>query len=195
VDPVFLSLVLVFAVGTFLALLSIISVYSTFVHGELMRMKVSAEAELVWINDRLNHPMDPFDLTNAISDKAVSVLDPHPAERLRWIQAHRDMQMRDALSQYVARRTERLALITLYLVVPALLLLPFVPWAVRLNPIAAVALAYVVSLSLWAVFETIGLIFITYVFVHEPIIRLSRVLDPKGDYTLIAWPARKQIFH
>ena len=190
IDPTFLVTVEGIVIGAFLALLSLMAVFSIFVHQELMRKKEVFFDTIKALNDRLQLGLLPAEYTNPRNEKAQAELDNRPPERLEWIMSHRNIQCMGALADHVRWSMERLALVTLVVVVPALVLLPLTPWIVLVNPIAVGALAYVIAFSCWAVWETIEHIFVSLKFVNDPVMVLLSVRDRSGSHwSEIAWPA------
>lgn len=147
------------------------------------------EETLKAINEQAGLGLTPMSLANPLDERAVAVLNTRPEDRAQWISAHRGLQAFRAVGEVIRRGVERLVFTMAALGLPAIILLPTIPWMVRVNYIVAAVMAYVTLLNLWAIVE--GLFFHILgglKVVYQKLLILNRATERDGQrYALVAW--------
>lgn len=185
INELHLTGILAFSFATFLALVSIVAMYSTFVYQEISHRKSDILEEIKNLSYRIGAPLGPLSLENPWEDSVLKKLkeEPDPQSTSEWISLHRTLQVKNRLAEYMRHYLERLLAITAILVIPSLILLPLAPLLVQASIVSVGVLTYVVLFSILLVWNTLLFIVAANNIIYEKMLIVALV---DGEYTLVS---------
>lgn len=174
---------LAFIVAIFLALASLVGIFSVFVY-ERLKERRSAFVERLWdIAKALRVDIQKMNIEVSAKHHDILLRARNTANESRirqWVYLHQGLRVEVALSDMMRLKFERLLLITIALVIPSLAALPIAPLAVMVNPISVGLILFTTIFAIWATWESAVFIGTCLNVIHEKLIVLGSVGLPDG---------------
>ena len=174
---------LAFIVAIFLALVSLVGIFSVFIY-ERLKERRSAFVDRLWdVAKTLRVDIQKMNIEVSAKHHDVLFRARNPANESRirqWVSLHQSLRVEVALSDMMRLKFERLLLITIALVIPSLAALPIAPLAVIVNPISVGLILFTTIFAIWATWESAVFIGTCLNVIHEKLIVLDSVRLPDG---------------